>query len=220
MAKKKNKMGLKEYGYELLEVSKLVKADWNYKDDDEKRLDDLVNNIKRNGQIENLIVRKLGSKYEIVNGNHRYDALVKLKQTHAIVCNKGDITKEEAIRIAIETNETKFPNDNLKLAELLNVMLDEYTMEDLTGTLPYSQKEIENFQNLLDFDWGIEEDESGMFANESFDKKITISVTQDMLDRWNELKNRFDGIIGYENDSKVFEFAVIEALNIPLESLK
>ena len=75
----KNKT-LKDYGFELMEVSKLIKADWNYKTDDEKKLKDLQENFKRNGQVENIIVRELSKgKYEVVNGNHRLDALKNLK---------------------------------------------------------------------------------------------------------------------------------------------
>lgn len=212
-------MELKDYGYELMEVSKLVKADWNYKEDDEKKLNDLVNNIKRNGQVENLIVRKVGEKFEIVNGNHRYDALKELKIKKAIVCNKGEISKPEAMRLAVETNETRFPNDNVKLAGIVSSMVEEFEIEDLSGTLPFTAKEIENFQSLLDFDWEQYENETGIVSDD-FNKKIVITVNQDMLDRWNELKKKLNEVIGYDNESKVFEFAVIEALNIPVQSLR
>lgn len=213
-------MELKDYGYELMEVSKLIKADWNYKEDDEKKLKDLENNINRNGQVENLIVRKLKDKYEIVNGNHRYDALINLGIKKAIVCNKGEISKEEAIRLAVETNETRFPNDNIKLAELVDTMLNKYDVEDLVETLPYSEKELQNMQDILTFDFNDFENDKTIFDGHDFDKKITLQVNEDILERWNELKQRFSGVIGYENDSKIFEFAIIEALNIPLESIK
>jgi ParB/RepB/Spo0J family partition protein len=218
MAKKRNKLELKDFGYQLIDVSKLVKAEWNYKDDDDKKLKDLINNIKRNGQVENLIVREIGDKYEIVNGNHRYDALYKLGLKLAIVCNKGKISKEEAIRLAIETNETRFPNDNIKLAELFEVLSGKYEMEDLSKTLPFTQTEIENYQNLLSFDWDKFENE--VFVEDVYNKKISITVNEDVFKRWNELKDKFKDIMGYENESKIFEFAIIEALNIPIESLK
>ena len=53
-----------------------------------------------------------------------------------------------------------------------------------------------------------------------FEKEIKFKVTDETFARWQELKDRFENIIGYENDSKVFEFAIIEALNIPLESIQ
>jgi ParB-like chromosome segregation protein Spo0J len=46
-------------GFCELNISQLVKADWNYKVDNEALAEKLANNIKRNGQIENIIVREL-----------------------------------------------------------------------------------------------------------------------------------------------------------------
>ena len=43
--------------YVLIDIDKLVKADWNYKQDDEVKTAKLRANIRRNGQVENIIVR-------------------------------------------------------------------------------------------------------------------------------------------------------------------
>jgi ParB-like chromosome segregation protein Spo0J len=73
---KKNKTEFKENSFVDIPLDLLVPADWNYKTDDEYRQEKLKNNIKRNGQVENIIVRLLSTGfYEIVNGNHRYQAL-------------------------------------------------------------------------------------------------------------------------------------------------
>ena len=45
-------------------------------------------------------------------------------------------------------------------------------------------------------------------------------MTEDTYKLWLELKDRFQNILGYDNDSKVFEFMVAETLSIPLESYK
>jgi hypothetical protein len=61
--------------YKIFPRDILIKADWNYKEEDEFISDKLVNNMKRNGQIENIHVRKLNTGfYEVINGNHRLDA--------------------------------------------------------------------------------------------------------------------------------------------------
>tara|TARA_Y100000592_G_scaffold2155_1_gene3341 strand:- start:711 stop:1022 length:312 start_codon:yes stop_codon:yes gene_type:complete len=52
-----------------------------------------------------------------------------------------------------------------------------------------------------------------------YDKVITIKVDQDTYDAWELLKENWGDVIGYDNDSKIFEFAIIEALNIPISSL-
>lgn len=211
MEKKKYKLGFIE-----VPIDKLVKADWNYKTEDDKKQEKLKENIKRNGQIENILIRELDTGYyEVVNGNHRLSVLKELKFKKVYTYNLGKINQSQAIRIAIETNETKFETDTIELAERIKEISNEF--DDLDLTLPYTEQELENFRTLSDFNW---EDFEGDGKGEDFDKKITITVSQDILDRWNELKNKFNGVIGYDNESKVFEFAVIEALNIPTESIK
>ena len=75
MEKKKYKLGFIE-----VPIDKLVKADWNYKTEDDKKQEKLKENIKRNGQIENILIRELDTGYyEVVNGNHRLSVLKELK---------------------------------------------------------------------------------------------------------------------------------------------
>jgi len=223
MAKKRNQLEtLEQLGYKLMPIKKLVKADWNYKEEEENKSKKLLNNFKRNGQLENILVRLLDTGYyEVVNGNHRLDVMNTLGYDNVVVMDLGEITQQEAIRKAIETNETKFVSDTIKLAELLGELTEEFGQEEIVNSLPYNEDELNNFANMLSFNWEQFEEDGGLLdGGDSFDKKITITVNQDILDRWNELKDRFNGVIGYDNESKVFEFAIIEALNIPKESIQ
>ena len=210
-------------GYIEISLDKLVKADWNYKTEDKDKQEKLKENIKRNGQIENIIIRELDTGfYEVVNGNHRLSVLKDLNIEKAYSYNLGKITQAQAIRIAIETNETKFDTDSIALAERVQELTKEFDLKDLINTLPYSEIEIDNFSKLTDFDWEQYEtdDLSDTFSDTEFDKTINVKVSNETYKRWLELKDRLKGIIGYENDSKVMEFAIIETLNIPLKSLE
>jgi len=210
-------------GYIEISLDKLVKADWNYKTEDKDKQEKLKENIKRNGQIENIIIRELDTGfYEVVNGNHRLSVLKDLNIEKAYSYNLGKITQAQAIRIAIETNETKFDTDSIALAERVKELTKEFDLKDLINTLPYSEIEIDNFSKLTDFDWEQYEtdDLSDTFSDTEFDKTINVKVSNETYKRWLELKDRLKGIIGYENDSKVMEFAIIETLNIPLKSLE
>ena len=210
-------------GYIEISLDKLVKADWNYKTEDKDKQEKLKENIKRNGQIENIIIRELDTGfYEVVNGNHRLSVLKDLNIEKAYSYNLGKITQAQAIRIAIETNETKFDTDSIALAERVQKLTKEFDLKDLINTLPYSEIEIDNFSKLTDFDWEQYEtdDLSDTFSDTEFDKTINVKVSNETYKRWLELKDRLKGIIGYENDSKVMEFAIIETLNIPLKSLE
>ena len=203
-----------------MSIDKLVKADWNYKEQDEEQSENLIGNMKRNGQVENIIVRKLETGFfEVVNGNHRLDVMNKLGINNVVVCNRGKLSLAEAQRLAIETNETKFQSDNIKLAEIIKEMSLEFKDEDLLKTLPYNEEELNNFKELLSFDWEQYNTEEALDFDKAdeFTMNINLNISPETFKEWEKLKDRMKRITGYDNESKVFEFAIIETLNIPLE---
>lgn len=205
--------------YCILPINKLVKAKWNYKNDDEEKKQKLKNNILKNGQIENIIVRELGDKYEVVNGNHRLDVLLELKKKKVFCYNLGKISTAQAKKIAIETNETKFENDLLKLADLFSDISKEFSITELAETMPFTEKELQNFLELKNFEWPDNELEDDIEYGE-YTKIIKIEVSKETYQLWKEWCNKCKAILGYDSDSKCFEFAIAEAMNIPDESLK
>jgi len=209
-------------GFTDIEVSKLVKAEWNYKEEDENQTKKLIENFKRNGQVENIQIRELeNNKYEVVNGNHRLDVMNELKMKKCHVFNYGVISLSNAKRIAIETNETKFQTNSFKLGEIIKEISAEVNLDELEKTMPYSADEMQNMIEVLDFDWNTFEDDGVEIDNvESFDNTISVKVSEETYKTWIELKKRMKEITGYDNESKVFEFAIVEALNLPLESLR
>jgi ParB-like chromosome segregation protein Spo0J len=139
----KNKKAVK-VGWVRLPLSWLVKAKWNYKTDDAAKAKKLVANIKRNGQVQNLIVRPIkGGKFEIANGNHRLDAFEELKYADAVCYNLGVVSEKTAQRVAIETNETSFDADPVKLGQVLEGMLEEFEKDELLETLPYEDTDFD-----------------------------------------------------------------------------
>lgn len=155
--------------YIELPLNKLVKADWNYKVDDAALLEKLKNNLKRNGQIENIIVRVLPTGfYEIVNGNHRYDALLAIGIETAVCYNLGEISLLAAQKIAIETNETRFDSDKEALAKLIEEikLSNEFTDEELNTTFPFTADEYEDFANSLMPDINLEQIEENELTEE------------------------------------------------------
>lgn len=135
--------------YKIIPIELIKKAPWNYKTNDEKMSKKLKNNIQRIGQVENVQVRELeDGYYEMVNGNHRLDDMNALGKKFIVAYDHGDITENEAKRIAIETNETRFSSDDLKLSEILNELKIEFNIDDLKITLPFSDHEFKNLVNL------------------------------------------------------------------------
>jgi len=219
------KQSLKQLGYDVMDITKLVKAEWNYKGEDAEKSGKLQENIKRNGQIENIIVRELETGfYEVVNGNHRYDAMKEIGFKFAVVHNKGKISLSQAKRIAIETNETRFETDQLKLAELLGDISQEFNIDDLAITMPFNADEITNMVDVLGFDFSqYQEEPTGGFGQpaetqENY-KVVTIEIPEETYNLWGKWQERCADLCGYDNPSKAFEFAVVEAMNLPDEKM-
>lgn len=139
--------------YKIFPIAILVKASWNYKEEDEYKSSKLQANLKRNGQVENIQVRELETGYyEVVNGNHRLDDSIAIGKEYLIAYDHGKISQAEAKRIAIETNETKFASDHDKLSELIQEIAAEFTEDELKETLPFTEEELEGFMGSFSFD--------------------------------------------------------------------
>ena len=183
-----------EIKWQEIELSKLVGAPWNYKKDFEYLEEKLINNIKKNGIIENIIVREIeGDKFEVVNGNHRLKACVKIGLEKIMCCNLGNIKLRVAKRIAIETNETKFPNDKSKLGDILSDLLDGFGLDDIVATTPWSRDEIEKLAKV-DID-DITASDSNDIPPSSFEVENVIKIPADdeALSIWNEWVEQCSG---------------------------
>lgn len=136
--------------YKLFPREILVKALWNYKEEDSFMAEQLLNNIKRNGQIITCQVRLLESGfYEVVDGNHRLDAFNETEQKFIFAYDHGKISQAQAERLSIETNETKFAANAEKLAALLSELTEMFSDEDLKCTIPFTDEEFSNILNQL-----------------------------------------------------------------------
>ena len=136
--------------YMVVPVDRIVKAEWNYKQEDAKQRDKLINNMQRNGQVENTIVRELeDGTMEMVNGNHRLDVFNELGMTEILVYNLGkNVPDEMAFKIAIETNETRFKSDPNRMAQVVDSIIDEFGKGDLLETLPFNEAQIDEMISM------------------------------------------------------------------------
>ncbi len=74
-------------------------------------------------------------------------------------------------------------------------------------------EKYESLNNYLDDDIKLDS------SNEKFDKVITLKVTKETFEMWEQLCDNWGEVLGYDNKSKIFEFAIVEALNVPISSL-
>lgn len=149
-------------GWTMIPLNKLMFAAWNYKTDDEFKEQQLLNNIEKNGQIENLIVRE-GPKgmLEVVNGNHRLAVMQKLGFTECMVFSLGKVSEAHAKRVAVETNETKFASDHMKLSKTMAELMHSFGEAELQKTMPFTVPELKSFVEMSKFDFDKFKDAAG-----------------------------------------------------------
>lgn len=131
-------------GWQEVAVRQLRRATWNYKRGDRGRAAKLRASLERNRQVENLVVRDVlpEGTMEVVNGNHRLAALRALGITRARVFNLGEVSQEEAMRVALETGEIRFDADAAKLAAVVASVREKYSDASMLATLPYTSEQL------------------------------------------------------------------------------
>jgi|TARA_Y100000310_G_scaffold184662_1_gene184793 hypothetical protein len=219
MGKKGDCMAMKNQLVEI-NINDLIKAEWNYKSDGtEEQIEKLCNSIKKDSSVGVLAVRELDKKFEVIDGNHRLEAVQRLKWTKVPCENFGQITKAKAITVARRRNNQWFSDDAVKYAEIFkNVVLSEYSIDELTKFMPESKQELENISKLIDFDWS-EYDKEGVYETNEL-KSVQFTINEDSYKMWQQWKERCKNILGYDSENLCFEYAIIEALNIPEDTIR
>ena len=202
-----------------IDIKDLIPAKWNYKTDGTKeQIEKLCNSIKEDKSAGVVAVREIEGKFEVIDGNHRLKAIKKLKWKTVPCENFGDITKAKAITIARRRNHKWFEDDLIAYAEIFkDDVLKEFTIDQLEKFMPDTKEDMENLEKLLDFDWD-QFQNNGEYEDEEL-KTVKFVVSEEVYENWLNWKDKCEMLLGYESESKCFEFAIIEALNIPEESL-
>lgn len=117
---------------------------------DEEALNELANSIKEHGIIQPLILRDLGSKYEIIAGERRYKAatLAGITEVPAIVGSMDDQTSAE---LALIENIQRKDLSAIEEAKSYKKILDmgNFTQDELAKRMGKSQSTIANKMRLL-----------------------------------------------------------------------
>jgi len=191
-----------------VKVEQLQKAPWNYKTDGKPELvEKLIKSASYQKSIGIIAVREIGkNKYEVIDGNHRLDALKRLGVEEVTVENFGKITKAEAVVISKQRNLIWFEDDTVKFAEVFKEeVLKEFTIDELEQMLPLAKTELESFGKLLDFDWSIydkELDDMGGKINK--DEVLKIPLSDEDFEQWEEWKAKVENEFKLGSISEVF----------------
>lgn len=170
---------------------------------DEDKIEELAKSIKNHGVLQPILLRKKGSKYELVAGERRWRAAIKagLDTIPAIV---KDISDTDTLEIALIENIQREDLNPIEEALAYKELMErfEFTQEQLSARLGKSRSKIANTVRLLNLDkelQGLIADEklsagharallsiAGKakrirLAREIMDKNLSVRDTEDMI---------------------------------------
>lgn len=117
---------------------------------DEEKLEDLAASIKEHGLIQPVVLRSVGTGYEIVAGERRWRAARKAG-VKEIPCIVRELSDEENMLLAIIENMQREDLNPIEEAEGINQMIDTYglTQDDVSRSVGKSRPYITNCLRLL-----------------------------------------------------------------------
>ncbi|SOC39396.1 ParB/RepB/Spo0J family partition protein [Ureibacillus acetophenoni] len=117
---------------------------------EDEAIEELAQSIREHGIIQPIVVRKKGSKYEIVVGERRFRAakLANLNEIPAIV---KEMSEEQMMEVAILENLQREDLTPIEEAEAYQSLIEKlnFTQEDLAKRLGKSRPHITNHIRLL-----------------------------------------------------------------------
>lgn len=148
------------------------KPDYNETEELKSEYQKIVDNISKQGQIGAVKVRRVANEYEIIDGFHRWNAMKELGYNEIEIKDLGEISREEAIVLSLNYERTNIPIDVIEEAKLIRELKE--INEGLLSDLPFTESEIKDKIDMLEFDFDgfkdievIEENENEIKALES-----------------------------------------------------
>lgn len=118
---------------------------------DETAMEELTDSIRQNGVLQPILVRRVGSSYEIVAGERRYQAAKRAGLTSIPVVIR-DISDDEVFKLALIENLQRSDLDPIEEAQGFKTLIEQsgMTQAELGKALSKSRPAIANALRLLD----------------------------------------------------------------------
>lgn len=117
--------------------------------------------IRKFGFVTPVIVRDMGTYYQIIDGEHRVRAAIELGLGEIPIFSVGVINDAVAKQLTIVLNETRGRADPKRLGTVLKDLLEEVEKTELLDLLPFSPPVFDRLTGAEVEDWGLPAAPSG-----------------------------------------------------------
>lgn len=140
---------------EFIEIKRLVPNRWNFNEQPPYIFSAVVESIRRYGnKLYPVIVRTVGkAKLEIIDGEHRWKACLKLGYDKLWVKNIGKVDINSAEELTLLLNETRGESDLLKLSKAMGTISEAYPLEEIMKRYPFTGAELRDMAIFKDINW-------------------------------------------------------------------
>jgi len=121
-------MEVKEIDINILYVSEFNVRKTLEINEDDTSIGDLSNDIRTNGLINPITVRKMDDKYEIIAGQRRYLAY-KLLNKNSISCSIVDVSSQKAEELSLVENVQRNPMTNSDKVKIYSKLFEIYNKD-------------------------------------------------------------------------------------------
>ena len=145
-------------------------------EEDDTNITDLANDIKTNGLINPITVRKMDDKYEIIAGQRRYLACKMLKRDY-ISCSIIDVDSQKAEELSLVENVQRNPMTNSDKLKIYSKLYDIYNKDinKVVNTVNISRVTIQKYLKINSLP-----DEVIRMLDSNTDDKINLDVAVEL----------------------------------------
>lgn len=168
----------------------LVPNTWNPNKMDAFMYGKAVESIKKFGFIDPITARPKDRKFEIIDGEHRWqvatDLGIKLVPTFVVPLGDAD-----AKQLTVLLNELRGTADPVSLGALLKDLLSTESVTDLSMTLPFTDEAISAMAGMTAIDWA------------AVDGPTTPDVSRETKEKWVERTYRMPASVALVLDEAI-----------------
>jgi len=132
----------------IVDISSVVANTWNPKQENTEEYQKIKEGIRIKGLRLPIVVRERGEKFEIIDGEQRWESCRELGFEKIWIYSEGNLSDKEAKELTIWYQQ-QVPFDEISLAKLVSDMSLEF--KDLE--LPFTPEKMEEFKELMEFNF-------------------------------------------------------------------